>query len=186
MFAPIRAALVMLGVFTLLLGVAYPLGLTAAAQLMMPWRANGSLIADGGRVVGSVLIGQAFVSDRYFHGRPSATATPYDAAASGGSNLGPLSSVLIGRVGGAVASRGDTGPVPADAVTTSASGLDPHISPRNAAAQVGRVASARGLPEQTVRALLATHVERPALGFIGELRVNVLMLNIALDKLSGG
>ena len=186
----LRPALVLIAVFTLLTGLATPLGLVGAARLAWPSGAGGSLIERDGRILGSVLIGQSFTSDRYFHGRPSATtdadpadagkqvAAPYNAAASLASNLAPTAKALIGRVredaAGAVS-------VPADALTTSASGLDPHISPANAARQVARVAAARGLPEERVRALLAARTEGRLLGFIGEPRVNVLLLNLDLD-----
>jgi K+-transporting ATPase ATPase C chain len=164
----------------------------------MPYQANGSLVEKDGVVVGSALIGQWFKSDRYFHPRPSATTdtdpndstktidAPYNAANSSGSNLGPTSQKLVDRVKGGVAAwqaMAGPGPVPADAVTTSASGLDPHVSPQTALAQVGAVAKARGLSEDKVRALVDAAIEAPFLGLIGEPRVNVLELNLALDQL---
>jgi potassium-transporting ATPase KdpC subunit len=198
MFQHIRAAVVLLVLFSALTGLVYPLAVTGIAQVAMPTQANGSLIVKDGVVVGSALIGQNFKSDRYFHSRPSATTdtdpndatktidAPYNAANSSGSNLGPTSQKLIDRVKGAVESwraMAGAGPVPADAVTTSASGLDPDVSPQNALAQVASVAKARGLSEDRVRALVAAAVERPALGLVGEPRVNILQLNLALDGL---
>lgn len=181
----VRPALVLTLLFAALLGIAYPLALTGAGQLLFPAEANGSLIRDGDRVIGSELIGQTFSGDRYFHGRPSAAgAGGYDAAASAGSNLGPASQALADRVKADVATLSETTPgrpVPPDLVTTSASGLDPHIGPEAAFYQVARVAGARGLPESTVRGLVDAAVERPAFGFLGEPRVNVLRLNRSLD-----
>ncbi|MBL8651761.1 MAG: potassium-transporting ATPase subunit KdpC [Sphingopyxis sp.] len=181
----VRPALVLTLLFAALLGIAYPLALTGAGQLLFPAEANGSLIRDGERVIGSELIGQTFSGDRYFHGRPSAAgAGGYDAAASAGSNLGPASQALADRVKADVATLSETTPgrpVPPDLVTTSASGLDPHIGPEAAFYQVARVAGARGLPESTVRGLVDAAVERPAFGFLGEPRVNVLRLNRSLD-----
>lgn len=184
MLAHLRPAAVMVAAFSALTGLAYPLALTALAQLTTPWAANGSLVIRGDRVIGSALIGQAFASDRYFHGRPSAAGEKgYDAANSSGSNLGPLSRKLIERVEADVASLRRQGArfIPADAVTSSASGLDPHISPAFAALQVKRVAAARNLPEARVQALVEALTERPILGLIGEPRINVLRLNLALD-----
>ena len=202
MLSQIRPAIVLLALFTLLTGLVYPLAITAVAQLVMPDPANGSLLVVDGKPVGSALIGQAFASDKYFHPRPSATQAqdpahpddssktidaPYNAANSTGSNLGPTSQKLLDRVKADVDAKraaGWTGPIPADAVTTSASGLDPHISPENALAQVAVVAKARNLSADKVRALVEANVEG-ALGVVGEPRVNVLRLNIALDALKG-
>ena len=202
MLGQIRPALVMLLLFTALTGLAYPLAVTGIAQLAFPYQANGSLIAGAKGPVGSALIGQNFASGKYFHSRPSATQAqdpahpddptktidaPYNAANSTGSNLGPTSQKLLDRVKADVAAKraaGWTGPIPADSVTTSASGLDPHISPENALAQADSVAKARGLDPAKVRALVTAHIDRPALGIIGERRVNVLLLNMALDALS--
>lgn len=182
----LRPALVLTLLFALLLGLAYPMALTGIGQVFFPWQANGSLVREGDRVVGSALIGQAFASDRYFHGRPSAAgANGYDAAASAGSNLGPASKALAERVRNdaqALAATAPGRPVPPDLVTTSASGLDSHISPGAALYQVDRVARARGLPVERVRALVRAQIEYPLLGFIGEPRVNVLALNRALDR----
>lgn len=176
----LRPAIVLTIAFALLLGVAYPLLLTGLGQLLFPWQANGSLIREGDRVIGSVLIGQSFATDRYFHGRPSAAGSGYDALASSGSNLGPTSKALADRVEKDVAALGGK-PVPADLATASGSGLDPHISPEAARFQIDRVAKARRLPRDTVAALVERHIERPLAGFLGEPRVNVLALNRALD-----
>ena len=177
MLTHLRPAFTLLALFTLLLGVAYPLAITGMAQVAFPYQANGSQIMAGTAVVGSDLIGQGFTSDHYFHPRPS--AVDYNASGSGGSNLGPLSQKLIGRVTADVAGRRD---VPADSVTTSASGLDPDISTANAMLQVARVATARGIAEADVAKLVTAQTESRLFGLIGEPRVNVLRLNLALDK----
>jgi K+-transporting ATPase ATPase C chain len=181
----IRPALVLTMLFALLLGLAYPAALTGIGQLLFPAQANGSLIREGDRVIGSELIGQQFAGEGYFHGRPSAAGKGYDATASAGSNLGPTSQALADRVKADIAKLSPTPErpiVPPDLVTTSASGLDPHISPEAAAFQAGRVAAARGLPEARLRDLIARHTETPMLGFLGEPRINVLALNRALDS----
>ncbi|HEX7784543.1 MAG TPA: potassium-transporting ATPase subunit KdpC [Sphingobium sp.] len=183
--ASLRPALVMTALFTLLLGIAYPLVLTGIGQTIFPAQANGSLIRQDGRFIGSALVGQNFSSRRYFHPRPSAAGKGYDGLASSGSNFGPTSQALADRVKGDVTALREPGrPVPPDLVTASASGLDPHISPEAAFYQVDRVAQARNLQPQTVRDLVGQSVEQPLFGFIGEPRVNVLNLNRRLDRIS--
>jgi K+-transporting ATPase ATPase C chain len=198
MLQHIRPAVVLLVLFSALTGLVYPLAVTGIAQLVFPRQANGSLIEKNGAVIGSALIGQNFKTDRYFHPRPSATTdtdpndssktidAPYNAANSSGSNLGPTSRKLVDRVKASVAAwraTAGSGPVPADAVMASASGLDPDISPENALVQASAVARARGLDEARVRSLVESSIERPLFGWLGEPRVNVLRLNLALDQL---
>jgi K+-transporting ATPase ATPase C chain len=198
MFRELRPAIVFIVALTLITGLAYPLAMTGIAQALFPHQANGSLIVKNDAVVGSALIGQVFADDKYFHGRPSATNAPdpndstktvdapYNAANSMGSNLGPTSKLLADRVQGDVdklnAENPDT-PAPIDLVTTSGSGLDPDVTPRAALFQVPRVAKARNMSEDRVRQLVNDHVEGRLLGFLGEPRVNVLALNMALDEL---
>lgn len=188
MFNTLRPAIVILALFTILTGIVYPLAMTGIAATLFPAEASGTPIVKDGKVVGSALIGQAFTSDRYFHGRPSAAGTSgYDASASSGSNLGPLSAKLLDRVkadADKLRQQG-AGNIPADAVTASGSGLDPHITPAFAALQVARVAQARGVSEDRVKAIVAAHTEAPAWGFVGATRVNVLRLNLALDDVFG-
>ena len=185
MLSQLRPAIVMVALFTLLLGVAYPLAVTGVAQLAFPAQADGSLIRDAdGQVIGSALIGQPFAGARYLHPRPSAAGDGYDASASSGSNLGPLNADLAARIRtDADAIRADTGAtvIPADAVTTSASGLDPHISPAYARLQAARVARARGTDVAAVQQVIDANTEGTLLGFIGQPRVNVLLTNRALD-----
>ena len=197
----IRPAIVVLIALTLITGLAYPLAMTGIAEVVFPNRAQGSMLERDGHVIGSAFIGQNFISDKYFHGRPSATtapdpkdptktvAAPYNAANSGGSNLGPSNKALIDRVQGdldKLKQENPSVPVPADLVTTSASGLDPDISPEAALFQVPRVAKARNLPENRLRELVAEQTEGRFLGLLGEPRVNVLLLNLALDRLTSG
>jgi potassium-transporting ATPase KdpC subunit len=199
MLREIRPAIVVLIALTLITGLIYPLAMTGIAQVIFPYQANGSMITQNGHVVGSELIGQNFTSAKYFHGRPSATTgpdpkdpsktvpAPYNAANSGASNLGPTNKALIDRVKGDIATlqKENPGtPVPIDLVTTSASGLDPDISPEAALFQVPRVAKARSLPEDRIRQLVDDNTEGRLFGLLGEPRVNVLQLNLALDKLA--
>lgn len=185
MLNQLRPALVMIALFTLLLGLAYPLAVTGLVQVVFPSQADGSLVRDAdGTVRGSALIGQTFAEARYLHSRPSAAGDGYDASASSGSNYGPLNPDLAERVkADADALRAETGAttIPADAVTTSASGLDPHISPAYARLQAARVAQARGVSVDQVQQVIDAQTEQPLLGLIGQLRVNVLMVNRALD-----
>ena len=185
----LRPALVALVLLTVITGVIYPLTVTAIAQAVFPWQANGSLLVRNGQPAGSALIGQPFDEPRYFWGRLSATAPfPYNAAASSGSNLGPTNPALLDQVKARVAALkqadpGNAAPIPADLVTASGSGLDPDISPAAAEYQVRRVARARGLDEAMVRRLVAEATEGSTFGLLGEPRVNVLKLNLALDQL---
>jgi K+-transporting ATPase ATPase C chain len=201
MLREIRPAIVVLVTLTLITGLVYPLAMTGIARVVFPYQASGSMIERDGKVVGSELIGQDFTSDKYFHGRPSATTAPdpndptksmpapYNAANSGGSNLGPSNKALIDRVQADIAKmqKENAGvPVPADLVTTSASGLDPEISPEAALFQVPRIAKARKLSGDRIRQLVEAATEGRFLGLLGEPRVNVLKLNIALDRLTAG
>lgn len=200
MLREIRPAIVFVVALTLITGVAYPFAITGIAQILFPDNSHGSLVERDGKVVGSTLIGQEFTSEGYFHGRPSATTAPdpndstktapapYNAANSGGSNLGPTSKALIERVQGDIEKLKQENPsaqVPADLVTTSGSGLDPHISPDAALFQVPRVAKARNLSQNVLRQLIAAHTSDRLIGLLGEPRVNVLELNLALDRLAG-
>ena len=196
MLKEMRPAIVLIVALTAITGLVYPLAMTGIAGTLFPYQTQGSLIEKDGKVIGSILIGQNFTADKYFHGRPSATTTPdpkdptknvdapYNAANSGGSNLGPTNKALIDRVKGDVEmlkEENPNAPVPIDLVTTTAGGLDPHISPEGALFQVPRVAKARSMPEARVRELVASHTEGRLFGLLGEPRVNVLALNLALD-----
>lgn len=188
----LRPAIVLIALFTLLTGILIPLGFVRLGGLILPYQAGGSLIQKDGQVIGSALIGQNWTADKYLQGRPSATTAPdpadasktvpapYNAANSGASNAGPTAKALIDRVTGDVAKIG-AAPVPGDAVTTSASGLDPHVSPEFAARQVARIAKARNLPEPQIQSVITAHTETRLFGLIGEPRVNVLEVNLALD-----
>lgn len=186
----LRPAIVMTILFAILLGIGYPLAMTGIGQAIFPSQANGSLVRDqGGKVIGSTVVGQAFTSERYFQTRPSAAGDGYDGLASSGSNLGPAAQALTDRVKADVDKRqaeGMTGALPADLVTASGSGLDPDLSPQAALVQAPRIAKLRGLPEDRVRALIDEQTDHPLLGFLGEDRVNVLALNQALDRLGAG
>jgi K+-transporting ATPase ATPase C chain len=199
MLKQIRPAIVLIVALSLITGIAYPFAMTGIARVVFPTEAQGSLVERDGKIVGSTLIGQEFKGDGYFHGRPSATVAPdpndstktvpapYNAANSGGSNLGPTNKTLIERVQGDVEKRKQenaSARVPTDLVTTSGSGLDPHISPAAALFQVPRVAKARNMPEDRLRQLVDEHVEGRTLGLLGEPRVNVLALNLALDRVA--
>jgi len=201
MLREIRPAIIVLVALTLITGLAYPLAMTGIAEVIFPRQAQGSMLERDGQVVGSALIGQNFTTDKYFHGRLSATtapdpkdptktvAAPYNAANSGGSNLGPSNKALIDRVQGdldKLKQENPSVPVPADLVTTSASGLDPEISPEAALFQVPRIAKARNLPENRIRELVTEQTQGRFLGLLGEPRVNVLLLNLALDRLPAG
>lgn len=186
----LRPAIVVTFALMVITGLVYPGLVTGLAQLLFPRQANGTLVTVNGRVVGSLLIGQTFAGARYFHARPSAAGNGYDDTLSGGTNLGPTSAKLDTLVVGAVDSAVKLdhwvkGQIPADLATASGSGLDPDISPASAEGQVARVARVRGLPEATVRALVARHTKGRTLGMLGEPRVNVLWLNLALDSLGG-
>ncbi len=181
----LRPALVMALLFAVLLGIAYPLAMTGVGQVLFPSQANGSLVTENGRVIGSEVVGQGFTSDRYFNSRPSAAGQGYDGLASSGSNLGPTSQALSDRVKADLDKSATPGrPVPPDLVTASASGLDPHVSPEAAFYQVERVARVRNLDAAVVRRLVAETTERPLLGILGEPRVNLLALNRRLDAIA--
>ena len=182
----LRPALVLTLLFALLLGIGYPLAMTGIGQMLFPGAANGSLVTENGKVIGSTVVGQAFVSDRYFQTRPSAAGKGYDGLSSSGSNLGPASQALVDRVTPDVGKRRAQGitAIPADLVTASGSGLDPDLSPAAATVQVPRIARVRNLSQRRVRALVDGAIEAPLAGVLGEPRVNVLALNRALDRIS--
>ena len=197
MLREIRPAIILVVALTLITGLVYPLAMTGIAETLFPYQSQGSLIEKDGKVVGSALIGQVFTEDKYFHGRLSATNTPdpkdptknidapYNAANSGGSNLGPTNKALVDRVKGdmdKLKAENPSAPVPVDLVTTSGSGLDPDISPEAAYFQAPRVAKARNMPEDRVRQIVKDHIDGRLLGLLGEPRVNVLALNLALDE----
>jgi potassium-transporting ATPase KdpC subunit len=196
MLSQLRPAITLIALFTLLTGAALPTLFVQVGSLLFPFQAGGSLVQKDGKIIGSAIIGQNFAAPKYFWGRPSALmgtdpkdsskqiATPYDASESGASNLGPTSKALLDRVKGDVPKYG-AAPVPTDAVTTSGSGLDPDVSPDNALRQVPRIATARGLPEATVSALVTAHTRGLEFGVLGAPRVNVLELNMALDAVAG-
>jgi potassium-transporting ATPase KdpC subunit len=187
MLKELRPAVVMLVLFTVLTGIAYPLAMTGAAQALFPVQAGGSLITKDGKVIGSSLVGQAFTGPSYFHGRPSAAGNGYDASSSGGSNLGPTSKALFDRIASdarKLSAEANGVDVPADLVTASASGLDPDISPAAALFQAKRIADARNLPLPVVLKLIEDHTAPRTFGILGEPRVNVLLLNLALDQLA--
>lgn len=189
MLKHLRPAFMMIVLFTILCGLIYPLGMTGISQLLFPHQANGSLVESGGKVIGSELIGQNFTSPKYFHGRISTTATPYDAGNTVASNYGPTAKPLMARVKKDVATlhaENPSAPIPVDLVTSSASSLDPDITPAAALFQIPRVAKARGLDEAMLRKLVEAHVEDRVLGVIGEPHINVLKLNMALDAMRSG